>query len=382
MRKKRKSRLLIDCILLTLIILVALTNIWGSSFEILLKLKPNLNKTNSTQVHFIDVGQGDAIAITFSNGKTMLIDSGTENYRKKLNNYLSNIVLPEDKKLDYVVLTHPDSDHLSNMSFIVDNYEIGTFYRPPLYEEFENKEPYISDISYRNLLQSLNEKDIRVEFNTNGLKLIDGNISIEWLMLQSLDGEVETNEYSPVIIINDNGVKAMFTGDINEDIEEILIQKHKLGEIDIDVDLLKLAHHGSKYSNTYDFLKVTSPKYVVTSVGENTYGHPANEVIERLLKYDEEFNTNLYSTFKTTKDSGNIIYTLEKSITVETVRNIDDYAFVDFWIYTLFAILFLVIAILIPHAKIWYKDIRFIIRNKNYAKEKEKASKGNNETLE
>lgn len=382
LKKINKSRIIIDCILVALILIVALSNIWGRSLEKLLKLKPHLDKTNNTQVHFVDVGQGDAIVITFSNGKTMLIDSGTENYRKKLITYLDRMIVSEDKFIDYVVLTHPDNDHISNMSFIADKYEIGTCYRPPLYEAFENKEPSIEDRVYRGLLQQLSADNVTIEFNRNGINIKEDNISIEWIMVQSFDEDSESNEYSPVIIVNDNGVKAMFTGDISEDIEALLVEKHELGEINIDVDLLKLAHHGSKYSNSYDFLKATSPKYVVTSVGENTYGHPANDVIERILMYDEEFDTNIYSTFKTTKEHGNIIYTLDDNIKIETIKNIDDYVFVSYWVYTLIAIIFISIIILIPHVKVWYKDIRFIIRNKNYAKEKEKADRKNKENIE
>ena len=105
-----------------IILLIAISNIFSNKLEILLKLKPDMPSTTNTQIHFIDVGQGDAIAINFSNGKTMLVDSGTEDYREKLINYLDNVVLKEHRKIDYLVLTHPDSDHSSNMSYIVNHY--------------------------------------------------------------------------------------------------------------------------------------------------------------------------------------------------------------------------------------------------------------------
>lgn len=372
MKKLKKSRKIVDIILIVLIVSILLSNIFGKNLEILFKLRPNLINTESTQVHFIDVGQGDAIAIRFADGKTMLVDSGTESYLPKLTNYLDNIVLKGGKKIDYVVLTHPDSDHSSNMAHIVNNYEIGTFYRPKIYEEIENKIPSVYNLDYRNLLISIDKKNVEVRFNEDGIRLENGDIGVKWLMPHENESLDTTNDYSPILIVEDNGVKLMLTGDISGDIEEMLIEDHNSGIIDLNVDILKLAHHGSKYSSSYEFLKATSPNYVVTSVGENTYGHPANDVIERLLQYDEEFNSNLYSTFLTTKESGNIIYTLEPSVKVEVVKNIDDYVFVSYWVYSLVAILVLAIIIIIPHSKVWYQNIRFIIRNKNYRKDLEK----------
>ena len=118
---KSKSGMIKNIVLLVLLVLVIVSNFFSSQMEILLKLKPNITNSFETQVHFIDVGQGDAIAIRFSNGKTMLIDSGTKEYKHKLQYYLDNVVLDNTKTLDYVLLTHPDVDHSGNMEFILNN---------------------------------------------------------------------------------------------------------------------------------------------------------------------------------------------------------------------------------------------------------------------
>ena len=235
-----------------------------------------------------------------------------------------------------------------------------------IYEEYENKDPSVYNLNYRELLQSIENKNINTVFNSDDILLVDNNIKIDWIMPQDLSLIDNTNDYSPAIIIEDNGIRTFLAGDIVEDIEKELLFEHESGNINLDIDILKLSHHGSKYSNSYDFIKTLSPSYVVVCVGENTYGHPSNDVIERILQYDEEFNCNLYSNLLTTKDHGNIIYTLNTNIHVTTISNIDNYVFVSYWVYTLIAIVFLGVVIIIPHAKIWYQNIRFKVRNKKH----------------
>ena len=137
-RRKKKNNWLYAIVF----IVVLFSNLFADKLEIFLRLKPNLINSNQTQVHFIDVGQGDAIAINLSNGKTMLIDSGTSDYRKKLTYYLDNVVLNGGKTIDYLVLTHPDTDHSANMEYILNRYDVRNFYRPLIYEKSENKTPF------------------------------------------------------------------------------------------------------------------------------------------------------------------------------------------------------------------------------------------------
>ena len=137
MRDKVERKAYVNIIYFVILGLILISNIFSGFFSKLLYLEPDIEKSSSTQIHFINVGQGDAIAIRFSNGEIMLIDSGTELYRKKLTRYLDNVVL-SGNKIDYLVLTHTDLDHSGNMEYIVSNYDIGTFYRPPVYIKEEN----------------------------------------------------------------------------------------------------------------------------------------------------------------------------------------------------------------------------------------------------
>lgn len=372
---KFKSGMIKNIVLLVLLVLVIVSNFFSSQMEILLKLKPNITNSFETQVHFIDVGQGDAIAIRFSNGKTMLIDSGTKEYKHKLQYYLDNVVLENTKTLDYVLLTHPDVDHSGNMEFILNNYNVKEFFRPEIYEVFENKTPYCENLTYRQIIQTLNKLEIPTKFSSEQSLSSDGiNINILSVLGTYHDlGRIETNEFSPTIIIEDNNTKILLAGDTSSETEDKLLRKYP-SEM-LDVDILKLSHHGSKYSNSYEFLEVTSPKIAVACCGVNTYGHPANDTVQRLLEYDKNNEKDLFSNYYTTLDDGNIVITFDNNTTVDIIKNIDAYNFADYYIYTIIVSVFIIYIIILPQIKVWKKDIRFVIQNKRFEKYKLKESK-------
>lgn len=372
---KFKSGMIKNIVLLVLLVLVIVSNFFSSQMEILLKLKPNITNSFETQVHFIDVGQGDAIAIRFSNGKTMLIDSGTKEYKHKLQYYLDNVVLDNTKTLDYVLLTHPDVDHSGNMEFILNNYNVKEFFRPEIYEVFENKTPYCENLTYRQIIQTLNKLEIPTKFSSEQSLSSDGiNINILSVLGTYHDlGRIETNEFSPTIIIEDNNTKILLAGDTSSETEDKLLRKYP-SEM-LDVDILKLSHHGSKYSNSYEFLEVTSPKIAVACCGVNTYGHPANDTVQRLLEYDKNNEKDLFSNYYTTVDDGNIVITFDNNTTVDIIKNIDAYNFADYYIYTIIVSVFIIYIIILPQIKVWKKDIRFVIQNKRFEKYKLKESK-------
>lgn len=384
--KKRVNRKPIYILLYIIAIIVVISsNLFSNDLEILLKLKPNIHRSNDTQVHFIDVGQGDAIAVKLSNGKTMLIDSGITDYRKKLTTYLDNVVL-NNRVIDYLILTHPDIDHSGNMKYLLENFNVKNFYRPEIYHVSENKMPQCENSTYGEILTTLSDLETKIYFNTEQ-ELIDDDVTITWLTVldQYEDlSKLDTNQFSPIIIIEDNGVKLMLTGDIDTKSEALFIEKY--GKDVLDVDILKLSHHGSKNSNSMEFLEITSPKYVVTSVGENTYGHPANDVLVRLLDYDKIHGTNLYDNFRATLYDGNIVYTLESNIKINEIDNIDNYNFVDYWVYSIAFLIILIYFYIKPYFYVWKRNIRFFVQNKKYEKLKERekqeliAQKGKNST--
>lgn len=379
MRTKVEGRKYINIIYIIAIFTFLFSNFFHNELSIVMLLKPNYEFKNNTEIHFINVGQGDAIAVKFDNGQTMLIDSGIELYRDKLSYYLDNIVLEDKKKIDYLVLTHIDIDHSSNIKYIMDKYEIGEFIRPSVLSKYEDENTNESTEVFDEIIETAISHNTPMRTNDSGIELHIGDTIVTWLAPINIESKnaLSSNDSCPVIRIDYNNHSALLTGDISSDIENDLINYYN-NEI-LDVDILKLAHHGSAGSTSSLFLEVTSPQYACVCVGENTYGHPSNETIERILNYDREHDASLASNLYTTKEDGNIIFILSGFIDVNTIRNIDDYSYVSYFIYSSIAVICLLVLMLKPYYFALKKDVRFVIQNKKFKKylEKEKNIQSN-----
>jgi len=374
MNKKVEGRKVKNIIYIIAIFAIVLSCFFSSKLSILLYLQPNYTFNNNTEIHFINVGQGDAIAIKFDSGKVMLVDTGTIEYQDKLKNYLNNIVLNDKKTIDYLVLTHIDKDHSGNMMFILDNYEIGTFYRPKIYSSQEDLSSINTSKWYDAIISECYLKNIQMIFNESGVMLNEGFTNLTWLSPIGISHNdiIESNDFSPAIKIEYNGCSALLTGDISSDEESKLLNNYSAEFLDIDI--LKLAHHGSRYSTSSGFLSITTPKYACISVGDNNYGHPSNYVLERILEHDKLFNSNLYSNIYTTLDQGNIIFTLDDQINVDCIENIDNYSFVPYFVYAIILIFILAYFMLLPYVNVWKKNIRFVIQNKKFKELQENSN--------
>lgn len=365
-REKVEGRKVYNIVYISLIIIVLLSLIWIDSISIFLHLKPNYMFSNDTEIHVIDVGQGDAIGVKFDNGQSMLIDSGIKESKKKLFRYLDKVLLSDSKVINYFVLTHIDNDHSGNLIDILDKYHILNLYLPKL--DCENKNlPYYALEMYGAIINKATSMDINIFYNEAGTKLKIGETDLIWLAPLLIDGDIDSNDYSPVIRLNYNGKSALFTGDIGSNIESDLMNKYS--QDSLDVDILKIAHHGSASSTSLDFLNITTPEFACISVGENTYGHPSNELISRILEYDSA-GYDLYNNLLTTKECGNIIFVLGNSVYTNTIANIDNYLFVSYVWFCVIGIVFILCFMLLPYYKALRKNIRFIVQNRRYEKNK------------
>lgn len=316
-----------------LFVLLLITLFFSASIERILRFKPDFSMIDegALEVHFIDVGQGDCVAIKLPDNKTILVDSGPISGKDNLEEYLTKVFFDDGyNRFDYVFLTHSDIDHSGNMEYILDNFEIGSFYRPRIYSSSleVNKSGFkVDNDVYDEILISLTNKNITTYFATNNAVLNIGSAQIE--MFVSTMSHEEANDYSPFLIISANNSKVCLSGDAGEDVEKEIIDRGCLSE----VDLMKLAHHGSKYSNTMELIEVLSPKFVVCSVGENSHGHPASDVLLRLANFDELNNSSIYETFKTTLKHGNIIYysNPNSEMDVKVVGSLGNYLFIDWY---------------------------------------------------
>ena len=315
-------------IIAIIIIFVAILSLFFSKqIEILLRLDYNFTEINNSkaQVHFLDVGQGDCVAIRFSNNETALIDCGAPDSEKKLTKYLDNIFFKNsNRKFDYAILTHTDSDHIGNFSSLLNKYEFNNIYLP---KNIINHEVY-SEI-YKNIV----EKNYNVYFNFEGISLnISDDSVLQWLSPTSNFYDND-NDYSPIINASINGFNFLFTGDASIAIENIVLMNYDISNIDV----LKVGHHGSNFSTSYDLLAETQPQNIVFSVGENNYGHPSSEVIERIANYQNDYGVkiNLYET----KDKGNLIFMINNDLIFANIDNINRYFFIDWWIVVIIFIL-------------------------------------------
>jgi beta-lactamase superfamily II metal-dependent hydrolase len=374
MKYKVEGRNVINCVYIIAIFAILFSNFFAEYLSIFLYLKPNYSFSGQTEIHFIDCGQGDAIAVKFPNNKVMLIDTGASSHEFKLMYYLDNIILNKSNKIDYLVLTHIDNDHSGNMLYILQNYDIGVFYRPKMNSSLEDQYSLTTSLLFDDIISIVKSKNIEMRYNQAGNLLEEGTAIVKWLSPINVDlsDVLESTEYSPVIKIEYKNKSALLTGDVASDIEKQLINYYSREELDIDI--LKLAHHGSAGSTCEEFLEVITPEFACVSVGKNTYGHPSNKVIKRILEYDKNNDTNLFSNLYSTYESGNIIFTMANEIDVLTIKNIDNYSFDYYLVYSIIVVVILVIKILEPYYKIYKKNIRFIVQNKKFRKYLEKRN--------
>lgn len=224
------------------------------------------------KIDFFDVGQGDALLIDASNGNQVLIDGGpSDAILNKLGSALSFF----DRKIEFVILTHPDADHLSGLIEVLKRYDVGEILETGIED---------STSEYATWNDLIKEKNIPVVFARAGqiIKISD-NLAIKILYpLNKINGEdysKNTNNTSIMgkVFYGQNSI--LFTGDA-EGVEENSLL---LNGSDLKVDILQVAHHGSKNSTGQEFLAAVAPQIAVIQVGaKNPYGHPTQEVLDRL----------------------------------------------------------------------------------------------------
>lgn len=225
------------------------------------------NKDNLI-VHFVDVGQGDAIAINLPDGKVLLIDTGCEEYNVDYVKYLKENVLNSkfDLDIDYLILTHADMDHIGGTIKLLQSFSVNTIFMPKIDSDSQGYNEILEIVS-----KNCNYKIVHDEY------LISGD-DYRITLLEQLNF-TNTNDSSQVVKVEYMNKKFLFTGDISKSLEELYVEKYSAK---LDCDVLKVSHHGSNTSTSEDFVNVVSPNYAVISVGENNYGHPDEDVLNRL----------------------------------------------------------------------------------------------------
>lgn len=245
-------------------------------------------------VHYIDVGQGDCICITCG-GETMLIDCGEASEFENVRHYLNKA---EIDAFDYVVATHPHSDHMGGMSEIVKSYDIGEFIMPSLDDSDVPTTRY-----FERFLDAAEDKKLNVTLAETGRKGKLGDA--EWeIVAPCSDDYGSANNYSVGIIVRHGENSFIFTGDAERLAEKEMIESGRLE----DIDVYKVGHHGSDTSSSEEFLEIIKPDIAVISCGKgNSYGHPDEAAVDRIMKYtDKIYRTDVCGSVVITSDGDNL----------------------------------------------------------------------------
>ena len=256
--------------------------------------KPSQENQN-IKIHFIDVGQGDSTFIELPNNTNMLIDAGESSKGEIVSNYIKALGY---SKITYLIGTHPHSDHIGGLPYIINNFTIENIYMP---------KALTVTAAYENLLSTIYNKNLKVKNAQSGTKILnDNNLYID-VIAPNNNVYTDLNNYSLVIKITYKNRKFLFMGDAETPSEEEI-------KVDVSADVIKIGHHGSTTSSSENFINRVKPKYAIIPVGkDNNYNHPHQTVIDRL----KAANVKIYRT----DQNGNIVVTSDgNSIEIKTSK--------------------------------------------------------------
>lgn len=258
-------------------------------------------------VHFLDVGQGDCILV-LAGEKSVLIDAGEEEMSDRIVTFLTRKGIA---KLDMVIVTHPHSDHIGGMADVISKFGADKIIVPRVPDELV---PANSD--YERFLLAVKARDEKLTAAKAGHTYSLGEVNGKEALLTVLspsdkDSFDNINDYSVAVRLDYGHSSWLFTGDLSSKGEKALIGHG----YDVDVSVLKVGHHGSRYSSSGPFLKQVTPRVCVISCGkDNSYGHPHDEAVDRLSGYtDSIYRTDEHGTVSIYSDGDKLyINTSEK----------------------------------------------------------------------
>lgn len=240
--------------------------------------------TGKLYINFIDVGQGDCTLIRCGN-KTLIVDSGGSESRSKYD-VGKNILLPylldrKISKIDYIMVSHFDADHCQGFLFVLENLKVDNVI---ISKQYKNTELYKD---FLNICKEKNMKIIYVKkYDVINIGNENNKISLQFLHPhEDLIVNNPLNNNAIVFKLKYGNFSMLFTGDIEKEAENSIINEYKKDNNILKATILKVGHHGSKTSSTQEFLEKVNPQIALIGVGNNnTFGHPSQQTLERLKK--------------------------------------------------------------------------------------------------
>lgn len=252
-----------------------------------------IDKDADLAVHYIDVGQGDCSLVVYGE-ETLLIDAGEAEYGSMVSDYISSLGITQ---LDYVVATHPHSDHIGGLAQVIRDFDVETVIAPRVSEEMTP-----TSAVYKSFLLALKEKGLRLKaakqgdvFSMADISLAEENDNTSFQILGPAgSGYEDLNDWSVIIKLEHGDTAFIFTGDAEKIAENDVLDSG----MDVSADVLKVGHHGSSSSTGEDFLAAVSPTIAVIQCGDgNSYGHPHAQVTELLDEYGvKQYRTDALGT--------------------------------------------------------------------------------------
>lgn len=274
----------------------SLRQLAGSILLLLLLLLPGLGASAAEmKVHFLNVGQGLSILVQ-TDGKNLLYDGGGREAASFVVSYLEDQGV---ERLDYLISSHYDEDHLSGLVGCLNRFETGTVIGSDYVHESK---------LYQSFMDAVAKKGLEVQHPAVGTTYLLGDASFEVLAPGTVSSTDSNNNSVAIRLVNDED-SFLFTGDAEYASEKEMCASG----MDLNCDVLVLGHHGSATSSSWDFLAQTVPTYAVISCGlNNSYGHPNAETMEKMESMDIEiFRTDLQGTIVASSSGSGISWNME-----------------------------------------------------------------------
>lgn len=278
------------------------------------------------EAHFIDVGQGDAIVLEFQDGKTVMIDAGSTSpgladCRAETLAYLEHI---EVDKIEYLIVTHPDTDHYNMLEAVMDAYVVDNV----IYNACEKNQTYTGFIE--RIVEETGNASMVIDADGEDYSITGTGYTVNvyapgYGTFENGDGKYdaeESNGMSPMVVVETAGRRLLFTGDGTVETESWFIEK--TGGTSYDVDFLKAGHHGSDTSTSQAFLDFVTPEYcVIMCDNGEEYSHPDTEVMNRLFDMGVvTYRTNRHGNIVLNIDEdGDMAFAVEREVPAENNKN-------------------------------------------------------------